>query len=139
MQLFLAALSIVFFFVGNAASAKSLNMSVAFAAKKLDIALQPVSMKGEDLPSVPLNRLMRLKVTCTSCSADDRRDLKLISFDAQMPDHRHGMVTKARVTEAADGSFLIEGVKFHMPGFWEMTFSWTLKTEPSQVAMPLKL
>lgn len=44
-----------------------------------------------------------------------------VTFDGGMPSHGHGFVTAPRVTrELGDGEFLVEGVKFHMAGPWEL-------------------
>lgn len=38
-----------------------------------------------------------------------------------MPRHLHGLPTAPAVTQAlGDGRFLIEGMKFNMPGWWEI-------------------
>lgn len=45
-----------------------------------------------------------------------------IDFIADMPEHLHGMVTKPAVSESGTpGEYVVEGVKFHMPGWWEIT------------------
>ena len=45
----------------------------------------------------------------------------LLAFDAGMPQHNHGLMTKPQVTEAlGDGRFRVEGVKFHMGGVWTL-------------------
>ncbi len=46
-------------------------------------------------------------------------DLKL---DARMQAHKHGMVTKPKITETAPNEYKIEGVKLHMAGDWEFFF-----------------
>ncbi len=46
-----------------------------------------------------------------------------IAFDATMPAHKHGMLTKPRVTSQDNDRFLIEGIKFHMPGSWVLHFT----------------
>jgi hypothetical protein len=44
-----------------------------------------------------------------------------IAVDGGMPQHGHGLPTKPRVTrEISDGSYLIEGMKFSMTGWWEI-------------------
>ena len=44
-----------------------------------------------------------------------------VGFDGGMPAHGHGFVTAPRVTrDLGDGEFLVEGIKFHMPGAWEL-------------------
>lgn len=41
--------------------------------------------------------------------------------DAKMPAHGHGMNTQPEVTANGDGTFLAEGMLFHMPGYWQIT------------------
>jgi len=42
-----------------------------------------------------------------------------ITVTGGMPDHDHGMPTNPQVTGAlANGRYLLEGVRFHMPGRW---------------------
>ena len=44
-----------------------------------------------------------------------------IAIDGGMPQHGHGLPTRPRVTrELADGTYLLEGMKFSMPGWWEI-------------------
>jgi hypothetical protein len=39
-----------------------------------------------------------------------------------MPAHGHGLPTVPTLRELGDGRYLVEGVKFHMPGAWVMAF-----------------
>lgn len=44
-----------------------------------------------------------------------------ITVDGGMPQHGHGLPTRPRVTrELADGTYLLEGMKFSMTGWWEI-------------------
>ncbi len=44
-----------------------------------------------------------------------------IAVDGGMPQHGHGLPTTPRVTrELADGTYLLEGMKFSMTGWWEI-------------------
>lgn len=44
-----------------------------------------------------------------------------IQVDGGMPQHGHGLPTRPQVTrELSDGSYLIEGMKFSMTGWWEI-------------------
>lgn len=46
-----------------------------------------------------------------------------IALDGDMPEHRHGLPTKPRVTRhLGNGDYLVEGVKFQMGGWWVMDF-----------------
>ncbi len=44
-----------------------------------------------------------------------------IDVDGGMPQHGHGLPTRPQVTrELADGTYLLEGMKFSMTGWWEI-------------------
>lgn len=44
-----------------------------------------------------------------------------IGVDGGMPQHGHGFPTQPRVTrELNDGRYLLEGMKFSMPGWWQI-------------------
>lgn len=48
----------------------------------------------------------------------------LVAVDGGMPDHRHGLPTAPRATTTtAPGGYVIEGVKFSMPGWWVLTIA----------------
>ena len=38
-----------------------------------------------------------------------------LSITAAMPTHGHGMTTEPKITDNGDGTYTIEGMKFHMP------------------------
>lgn len=45
-----------------------------------------------------------------------------ISIEGGMPQHGHGLPTSPEVTEAlGEGRYLVEGMKFNMPGWWTVT------------------
>ncbi len=56
------------------------------------------------------------------CAKGDLKLPGVISVDAWMPEHRHGMNYKAGVTATGGGRFRAEGLMFHMPGRWEFVF-----------------
>jgi len=44
-----------------------------------------------------------------------------IAVDGGMPQHGHGLPTRPQVTqELTDGTYLLEGLKFSMTGWWEI-------------------
>lgn len=45
-----------------------------------------------------------------------------VRIDASMPEHRHGMNYRASITSPRAGVFRAEGLLFHMPGRWDLTF-----------------
>ncbi len=47
-----------------------------------------------------------------------------ISVDGGMPAHNHGLPTHPQVTKnIGEGNYLLEGMKFHMGGWWQVTIS----------------
>jgi len=49
-----------------------------------------------------------------------------ISVSADMPEHLHGTTTKPKAkTGSKPGQYVIEGMNFHMPGWWEVTLDIT--------------
>ena len=46
----------------------------------------------------------------------------LTRVDAQMPEHRHGMNYRPTLAAQGSGRYLAEGLLFHMPGRWELSF-----------------
>ena len=57
-----------------------------------------------------------------------------------MPAHDHGLPTAPRVTEElGDGNYRLDGVRFHMGGDWEMTFTIRVGEVESIVVVELRL
>jgi len=47
----------------------------------------------------------------------------VIAVDGDMPRHLHGLPTRPQVTkELGNGDYLVEGMKFHMSGWWVVDF-----------------
>lgn len=57
------------------------------------------------------------------CSEDT--PATLVRVDAHMRAHRHGMNYRPTLTAKGDGRWLAEGLLFHMPGTWSLTFDLT--------------
>jgi hypothetical protein len=63
-----------------------------------------------------------------------------ITVDGGMPAHNHGLPTAPRVTEVlGPGRYLLEGVKFQMPGRWEMRFRVEADPGIETLTLPLDL
>jgi hypothetical protein len=44
-----------------------------------------------------------------------------VDVDATMPEHGHGLPTGPRVeTESARGRYRLDGLRFSMPGYWQI-------------------
>ncbi len=63
-----------------------------------------------------------------------------ISITGGMPDHDHGLPTRPRLTgEPEPGAYLLEGLRFHMPGRWRMSFSIALDGNPDSASLEFEL
>ena len=56
------------------------------------------------------------------CGKGARAAPTALRVDADMPEHRHGMNYRARVSPQGDGRYVAEGLLFHMPGHWRLLF-----------------
>jgi hypothetical protein len=57
-----------------------------------------------------------------------------------MPQHAHGLPTKPQVTQdLGGGDYTVEGLRFHMPGWWEVTFQITAGGQSDSVTFNLVL
>lgn len=64
----------------------------------------------------------------------------VISVDGDMPEHGHGLPTRPEVTRyLGNGDYLVEGMKFQMPGWWVMDFDVTVDGQSDQVHFNLLL
>jgi len=57
-----------------------------------------------------------------ACSKQGKALPERILLDAHMPEHRHGMNYRTKVTPRGAGRYSSEGWLFHMPGRWEFRF-----------------
>ena len=63
-----------------------------------------------------------------------------ISVDGGMPAHAHGLPTQPRVAaNLGDGNYRLEGVRFHMPGSWEITITIEANGTTDRVVIALEL
>jgi hypothetical protein len=56
------------------------------------------------------------------CAREGATAPEALRVDAHMPEHRHGMNYKTRVSSVGAGRYSAEGLMFHMPGRWEYIF-----------------
>jgi hypothetical protein len=63
-----------------------------------------------------------------------------IKVDGDMPQHGHGLPTQPQVTAyLGNGDYRVEGLKFHMPGWWIVEFDITAGDHADHVTFNLKL
>ena len=89
---------------------------------------------------IPMNGLFDVRFTVAPKAAGAKTDDLQVQVDARMPAHFHGMNRAPKLTRQADGSFKAEGLLFHMPGHWELSFDVSQggRTERAQADVELK-
>jgi hypothetical protein len=98
----------------SAPSDLDLSLTRATADGKLVVTLQP--------PATPaaINQLHSWQVRLATPAGTPIAQAR-IKVDGGMPQHGHGLPTRPQVTrELSDGTYLIEGMKFSMTGWWEI-------------------
>ena len=64
----------------------------------------------------------------------------VIGVDGDMPEHGHGLPTRPQVTRyLGNGDYLVEVMKFQMPGWWVMDFDVTLNGQSDKAHFNLLL
>jgi hypothetical protein len=64
----------------------------------------------------------------------------IVEVEGGMPKHDHGLPTKPRITEElGGGDYHLEGMRFHMSGYWEIVVTVTTDDGTSDVTIPLQL
>jgi hypothetical protein len=93
----------------------------------------------DSLPSpVPLLAVHQWTVTISDAEARPVTDAAVTVLGG-MPAHAHGLPTVPTVKELGGGRYLIEGLKFHMPGAWVVGFRIKAGTVVDSVSFPLEL
>lgn len=63
-----------------------------------------------------------------------------VTVTGGMPEHNHGMPTQPQITQQlAAGRYLLEGVRFHMPGLWRITAVVTRESAPVSIVIDFEL
>jgi len=93
----------------------------------LDLSLDRPSSGGvyrvSLVPPVPAPAINQMHAWTVRLASADGAPVHGATFavDGGMPQHGHGLPTKPRVTrELSEGTYLLEGMKFSMTGWWEL-------------------
>ena len=85
-----------------------------------------------------------MKIGSVFVTITDKCQCKPLEFDASMPKHRHGMFVKATKPELLKSdkdskTYKIDGVKLHMPGYWELELKLQSKDKEEVLKIPYQL
>lgn len=88
---------------------------------------------------IPLSQLHTWTIRIESADGTGIEDAA-INVDGGMPEHGHGLPTRPQVTQAlGNGDYLVEGMKFQMPGWWIVRFDVTTTQGSDTVTFNLML
>lgn len=77
---------------------------------------------SSEIEPVPVNRFHGWNLRVTTADGNPVRGARILIL-GDMPEHGHGFPTEPEITAGMeDGLYLIEGLKFSMPGWWVVTF-----------------
>jgi hypothetical protein len=125
-QLLLSAAVLV---AGCGTPPAGLDVSLAknTAAGAYRVTLEPPAQK----PAI--NQMHSWKVKLATPDGAPVRNAA-IKVDGGMPQHGHGFPTQPRVTrEIEPGTYALDGMKFSMPGWWEIAFDIAAAPGPDKV------
>ena len=91
------------------------------------------------LEPIPINRIHTWMLHLETASGDPVSDAEL-TVTGGMPAHDHGLPTRPQVTQhTGNGDYLLEGVRFHMNGYWEIVVEIRVDGRRDTVTIPLQL
>jgi YtkA-like len=92
-----------------------------------------------DPEAIPVNKMISWKLKVETADGQAVTDAE-IEVNGDMPEHGHGLPTQPKVTKnLGDGTYLVEGIKFSMPGWWIMTFTIRAAGKTDSVTFNLQL
>lgn len=77
-----------------------------------------------DPATIPMHELhaVEVRVERAGGGAEPVPDDLVLTADARMPHHRHGMMVQPEVEKLAPDRFRVRGMMLHMSGYWEYYF-----------------
>ena len=94
---------------------------------------------SSDLSPLGINRMHSWRLRLTDA---DGAPLANARFEVQggMPDHDHGLPTRPEVTDEVEpGVYLLQGLRFHMPGRWLIEFGIGLGEDADRASLEFEL
>ncbi len=120
MKFLYSIIFLVIYFIGSIAIG-SAGTNIG-AIKKSDNQHFTVSYLSKAAP-IKINKI-HAWIICIKDKNGNSIDNAKITVDGGMPEHNHGLPTQPQITKnLGDGSYLLEGMKFHMLGYWTITLS----------------
>lgn len=142
----LLAAALVMVFMGPQAVMARVMGGVRPAPDSLDLSDTRLSEGGlfrvtytSSLEPIPTNQIHNWTVHVETANNEPVEQAS-ITVDGGMTQHGHGLPTQPVVTEnLGGGDYLVEGMKFNMPGWWTVTFHITTEGQTDDVTYNLVL
>ena len=127
-------------------AAVALSLWMSYIPSDLDYSTTRLTEQGlfevsytSDVDSVPVNQMQSWTLHIETAAGQPVENAT-ITVDGDMPQHGHGLPTRPQVTRnLGNGDYLVEGLKFHMPGWWVMDFAITVNGQSDQVRFNMML
>jgi len=95
-----------------------------------------VSYKSDVMP-MPVGRIFGSKLRVETLDGTPVKDAE-IAVKGGMPEHGHGLPTQPEVGRGSmNGDYVVQGLKFSMPGWWVITFKIKAKDKDDSVTFNL--
>jgi hypothetical protein len=86
---------------------------------------------------IPVGRIISWKLRVETADGRPVKNAEVV-LSGEMPEHGHGLPTMPEVTEGSiPGEYVVQGLKFSMPGWWVMTFK--VKTQDKEDVITFNL
>ena len=120
--------------------------SMSFVPNDLDYSTTRLSEQGlykvtyiAEINPVPINQMLKWTLHVEDAEGQLVENAT-ITVDGDMPQHGHGLPTRPQVTRyLGNGDYRVEGLKFHMPGWWVVDFQIEAGDQQDQVRFNLLL
>jgi hypothetical protein len=127
-------------------AAGALMAYMSYVPSNLDYSTTRLTEQGlyeityvSKIDPVPVNQMLTWTLHVETADGQPVENAT-ISVDGDMPQHGHGLPTRPQVTRyLGNGDYLVEGLKFHMPGWWVMDFVIDANGQSDQVRFNMML
>jgi YtkA-like len=123
-----------------------MRMHMSAVPANLDLATTQISNAGiyrvryeSAAAAIPINQIHAWTIYIETANGRPIEGAT-ITVDGDMPQHLHGLPTAPKVTQdLGGGAYLVEGLKFHMPGWWVVDYTISAAGQIDTVRFNLQL
>ncbi len=82
-----------------------------------------VSYRVKDREEIPLGDFHSWELHVEDAETGDDINRALIAINGDMPRHGHGLPSNPEASFLGNGNYRLDGLKFHMPGWWQLVLT----------------